>query len=341
MGPVSPRGRASRLLLAMAAVLVGLLSAEALLRLTGYSFDLLPQVVELRHPDRRMENRYDPDQDLFYVTRVYSHALESLAGERPDIVFLGDSCTEFGDYPRRVVKRIERSLGIEGLVWRELGVAGYSTFQGRKQLERDVLRLRPRVITLYYGWNDHWLGLGLEDSELYALTHGLLGRPSGLRLGQVLVRGRLAWAIHRRGGRTLRVPIEDFRANLTAMVREARRHDIEPPLLTAPTAHRRGAEPDYLAGRYIESLEDLVPLHQRYVEIVREVAAAEEAPLCDLARLFETPQESRRLESLFDWDGIHLRPLGNDRLSHYVARCLLNNPVPRARLAEAGRNGAG
>ena len=85
-----------------------------------------------------------------------------------------------------------------------------------------------------------------------------------------------------------------------------------PVLITAPSSHETGREPAYLARRWMPDLDRLVPTHRRYVEIVRQVAAAEQAPLVDLATSFdELPREQRYAS--FTEDGIHFSPEGNRR----------------------------
>jgi hypothetical protein len=43
----------------------------------------------------------------------------------------------------------------------KLAVGGWASEQGLRQFRRDVLPLHPRVVmTIYYGWNDHWIAFG-------------------------------------------------------------------------------------------------------------------------------------------------------------------------------------
>lgn len=84
---------------------------------------------------------------------------------RPEVLALGDSCT-FG-------------LGVPDdgnfaslLAGRKGGAAvaampGYSSFQGLRLYENPrIAMLRPRLVTIYFGWNDHDLGV-LPELELY------------------------------------------------------------------------------------------------------------------------------------------------------------------------------
>ena len=63
-----------------------------------------------------------------------------------------------------------------------------------------------------------------------------------------------------------------------------------------------------------------MPLHERYVAIVREVAAAEATPLCDLVASYQAlPREERRAD--FTNDGIHLSRSGAARVAELLADC--------------------
>ena len=110
----------------------------------------------------------------------------------------------------------------------KLAVGGWSSFQGLQQMKRDVVPLRPRVVTVYYGWNDHWIGYGVEDEEVYRLTRWPPAGLRELRLAQLIFKGRMAWAARRSGDPPKRVSASDFRRNLEEIVALARRHDILP-----------------------------------------------------------------------------------------------------------------
>jgi lysophospholipase L1-like esterase len=311
-----------RLLLALASVVVGVAALEVGLWIAGFSFRLWPEQAVFGWPDPiTVVARYAPDPDVFWVPRNYRTTLERARGERPAVAFLGDSCTEFGSYHQLLMEQVARDTG-RRVPWVALGVGGWSSWQGLQQLRRDVLPLRPRVVTLYYGWNDHWIGYGIEDREVSRLNRSLLYRLQGFRLAQLVTKAFVARsATAAAGGHPERVSPADFRENLAAMVREARAAGVAPVLLTAPSSHEPGREPEQLEGRWLRKKADLIPLHQRYVAIVREVAAAEGAALCDLARRFEeVPREERG--ELFNGDGIHLTMPGDAVIALELHRCL-------------------
>jgi hypothetical protein len=101
----------------------------------------------------------------------------------------------------------------------------------------------------------------------------------------------------------------------------ARNAGIRPILVTAPTSHRPGREPAYLARRHLRTLADLVPLHASYVAATREAAKAAGAELCDAATAFASLPGP--VERYFRSDGIHFTEPGSEALAEIVTRCLL------------------
>jgi lysophospholipase L1-like esterase len=318
---------ASNLALLAGSLIPALILAEVALRIGGFSFRLAPESVEFGWPDPvTRQNLYREDPDLFWVPKRYHESVARLAGKRLHIAFLGDSCTQFGLYTRRFVDLVSAEHpGVE-IAAGVFGAGGWSTYQGLKLLRRDVVPLNPRAVTIYFGWNDHWVGFGVEDAEIDGLREGWLAGWSEARLAQLLFKTRLAYRSRQRGERPLRVPPEAFRRNLREMVGLARANGIVPVLLTAPTSHRRGHEPARLTQRWLVDLDELVPLHQRYVAIVREVAESEGAQLCDLARRFEALPAQDLRQRYFKKDGIHPRTAGDRKIAEFLFECFEREP---------------
>ena len=317
----SPRS-ATRTIAAVAIGLVAaLVLAEALLRLTGFEFALHPTRIQFGWPDPvTLEERYEVDDELFWVPRDYRAKVLQSTIVHPSIVFMGDSCTELGRYDDLFRAYFEERHPGSDLDLANVGVAGWSTYQGALQLERDVVPMHPRIVTIYYGWNDHWNNFGIEDGERGRLDLD----PTGVRVLQLVDRVRFAMSAGDARGE--RVPLPDFSANLTRMVRAARAAGIVPVLVTAPSSHRRGQEPEYLRERYLDDLEQLVPLHTAYVEAVREVGAAEGVAVLDLHRAI-SGLRADELDPLFLEDGIHLTPQGNQLIAELLYECLLENDL--------------
>jgi lysophospholipase L1-like esterase len=307
-------------LLAVSAVAAFALG-EGILRAGGFAFEIAPETVEFGWPDPVvLKEHYAGDPDLFWVLKDYDSRLRRHAPGSLDIVFMGDSCTEFSGYPRLLVERLSADHPEREIRGLKLAVGGWSSFQGLQQMKRDIVPLGPRVVTVYYGWNDHWIGFGVEDKQVHRITRWPRGRFRELRLSQLVFKSRLALLARRSGDPPKRVTASDFRENLRQIVALARQHGIVPVLLTAPTSHRSGAEPARLGERWLRDRRELVPLHQAYVAMVREVAASERAILCDLAAEFEEVPRGRRGAYFWD-DGIHLLWEGTRKVSEILYEC--------------------
>jgi lysophospholipase L1-like esterase len=305
-------------LLVLISVAAALIVGELALRLTGFSYKTFP-TVQFGWPEPEViAQEYVPDRDLFWVTKDYQEQLAAARKSNRAVVFMGDSCTEFGTYPRHVLERLgtDRPALATGV---KLAVGGWSTAQGLAQLKRDVLALHPKAITIYFGWNDHWIALGPSDED---------ARPGPVafwlsqhvRLAQLVTKARLALTSTSTADRPNRVNLDRYRRNLETMVQLARKAGIVALLITAPSNHVKGSEPSYLATRHVRTLSELVPLHQAYVKATRDVAVREGATLCDAAAAFETFSPPR--DQYFIRDGIHLSEAGNEQMARLVAECI-------------------
>jgi lysophospholipase L1-like esterase len=98
------------------------------------------------------------------------------------VVVLGDSSTfgwgveQFEAYPERLRGALAARLGLpaEGIEVLNLGVPGYSTFQGRELLERVGLALAPDLVVWSYLSNDG-AATGEDDEASYARRAGAAG----------------------------------------------------------------------------------------------------------------------------------------------------------------------
>ena len=304
-------------------VAVLLILIELGLRLFGFQFALDPPHIEFGWPyPAVLESYLLSDPDLLWVTPEYPAQVAAAQGLQPSIAFMGDSGAYVGRYGERMRSIITARHPGSNFTYINLAVPGWSTYSGLQQLQRDVLPIRPRAIVIQYGWNDHWNYFGLQDKD----AARFLAPPpqvalSQMRTAQLVNKAFLARQQRSAAPDQARVSPDDFRSNLRQMIRIARDNDIIPILLTAPTSHQIGQEPPYLADRWLTNLEDLVPLHQQYVQVVQEVAAAENALLVDLYQEFhQLPRPD--LERLFKTDGIHLTPAGYQMIAELIDRQL-------------------
>ena len=331
---------ALRVGLLVGASLFALVLCELGLRATGFKFLLYPEGVKFGYPDPEVLNDYfKPHERLLWVKPDYTERLEAARAQPPHLLLTGCSCTDWGEFGKVVAAQVARTPGAETLHYSNLACAGWSSFQGLQQMKTDVVALKPKVVTIYFGWNDHWLGFGVDDAAAARLTSSpQLLKLQQLRLAQLVSKYMIDHQADDAGrvgaqSRPMRVSLDDFRSNIAAMVQIARDNDIIPVLMTAPTTHRVGKEPKYLTERWIEDLADLVPLHQRYVSVVREIAEQQDVVLCDLAKIFEKLPRAQR-SKFMRVDGIHFTPPGATFVGPELFRCLDENqllPQPEGR----------
>jgi lysophospholipase L1-like esterase len=309
-------------LLAAGSALMTAALGEAALRIAGFEFTRYP-VVQFGWPDPvTLRAQYQVDPLLFWVQKDYDYRLAAARALKPSVVFLGDSCTEFGAYPVMTMQELSRrrpdiATGVS------LGVGGWSTEQGKRQLRRDVLPLHPRVVTIYFGWNDHWIALGPPDAQMRPPLLPAWSQRS--RLAQLVEKVWFGKASDARR-RPNRVSPARYEENLGEMIRMVHDAGAEAVLITAPSNHVVGHEPPYLLERHLRRLEDLVPLHREYVDLTRVTARTGGAVVCDATAAFEQlpPPASR----YFNSDGIHLTQDGNRALADLLADCI-DHAAPR------------
>lgn len=306
------------LLLLVVSVTISLVLIELILWVFGFSYRLYPEKIEFGWPDPEMiQTQYQVDRDLFWVTQGYDQRLQQAKIDMPEIVFMGCSCTEMGGYDQLLLGLVADKIPGREISGLNVGVGGWTSYQGLRQLQRDILPLRPRIITIYYGWNDHWVGFGIEDKEVATIRRSSLFHLDNLRVVQLVTRLQVFLRQPARFPKR-RVSVDDFRHNLREMIRLARGHGITPVLLTAPTSHEKGREPQELKERFLPNPADLIPLHQRYVEVVRELAREEEVAILDLAQIFDNFPRSEVEEKYFMRDGIHLSYEGNEIIAELL-----------------------
>jgi lysophospholipase L1-like esterase len=307
----------TRLLLVTFGTIASILVLEGALRVARFEYHLMP-TVQFGWPDpQTIQTNYAPDPDLFWVTRDYREKLRAARRSHPAVIFMGDSCTEFGTYPARTVAILaeEQAPVSSGM---HLATGGWSSEQGLAQMKRDVVPLHPKIAVIYYGWNDHWIALGPTDPALM-LAHRLVWLSDHLRIMQVALKATMGISA-RNDRRPNRVPPARYRENLMRMTALARDGGIRTILVTAPSNHVVGHEPPYLLQRHVRQLSDVVPLHQEYVALTRTAAHVSGAVLCDAAAGFDALPGSH--DGLFRADGIHFTPEGDERLAGIVSRCI-------------------
>ena len=170
-----------------------------------------------------------------------------------------------------------------------------------------MLAWKPDLVTIYFGWNDHWLARDFADkAQQQRLPLAVQFRNAADHSRIIQLMSSAAGSLlppHRPG---LRVELPDYRANLLAM------HDSMSGIngkiwyLTASHAMDLGI-PDYLmTSGEVDDPALLVSLHRQFNGVVREVARDTASPAIDLEA--ETDAEDK--QALFVEDHIHLTEAG-------------------------------
>lgn len=238
------------------------------------------------------------------------------------VICMGDSITGQGipPYSGRLHERLQASPPTDQ-PWEAFNMAvhGYSSVIGLRLFERRGRALNPDFVTLYFGWNDHWWGgrmpdrvrLGVRMAPARAAVYDVLRKK---RFGQWLlahIPTERQQASAREDG-YLRVPPDEFVDTLTRFVAAIRDAGAVPILITAP---RRERPSSMLVDRgNAASVEDIIRLHDLYVDLTRQVAKDHHANLLDLAAQFEDLDRGVLMQA----DGIHMTRAGLDLIAEQL-----------------------
>ncbi|MEL7338247.1 MAG: GDSL-type esterase/lipase family protein, partial [Planctomycetota bacterium] len=286
---------------------------EGLLRVAGFKVAENVETMEFTFPiDDYNQGAPEPflerDPELFWKPRagVAGHNSLGLYGpefspEKPDevlrILCLGDSCTHFGprSYPHILQERLDQMVAgpsdKERLEVINAGVIGYTSYQGRKVMETRAAKWEPDIVTVYFGWNDHWLARGLTDREQTAAQvsglNSLLGDLRSVQFARLMTGG-----LSPRDTTRVRVPIDDYRENLLAIHQQTQSIGSECWFMTAPHAMDLSIPAYLVTSGEVADPSDLIPMHQRYNAVVRDVAKETGSTLIDLEMQFDQMQKA-------------------------------------------------
>lgn len=304
--------------------------------------------IEFGYPRPVGALHYVAHEDLFWVHSTSTPGVNSLgfrgdeiAVPKPEgvyrIVFLGDSVTAEG-YPSEVERLLNQSPPLPEFDFEsaELAVHGYSSHQGRVLSELYGTLLEPDLVVVYFGWNDHWQAYGAVDADKEVRSSVWAGAYRQSRLLQYV--GWLGDAI---SGANLpigqvRVPLDQYRRNLEAILEVFAGREVPVLLVTAPTSHHRLGVPDFLVVlRFVEDEATAVSLHEQYNQAVREIGqgAGRGVFLLDLAAAFEDLSD-RELAEAFTEDGIHLSQQGKQLVGGLISDFVKGRIVAQSTLPE-------
>jgi lysophospholipase L1-like esterase len=248
------------------------------------------------------------------------------------VLCLGDSCT-FGSlhpYPELLQTILdERAPGRFEVL--NGGVIGYTSVHGLEWYERELVRLHPDVVTLFFGWNDMWRE---KDSAVRAWFKSRVAGEAPpwfrSRFWEALCRGTVFirnWL----GRAPLQVPPEQYRAVLERFAALGRERRFTPVYLTAPAGFDDHLTPPWLVRQGFVARGDSAPrLREEYNRVVVDVAEHEHLPLVDLAADFAASGDARALFERPDEDPIHPNQRGYRLIAEALAAVLLKTYAPTA-----------
>jgi lysophospholipase L1-like esterase len=240
------------------------------------------------------------------------------------VACFGNSCT-FGwrlQEDQTYEKQLEQKLNSDPQDGRfsvvNCGIPGYSTFQGLRLMKECFPLLEPDIVTICYGWNDHWAaGFDIEDKEQRMAPQWVLDMQN-LLSDSYLYRSikYLLLSKYEKGQQYqfdrksvhYRVSLEDYTSNLSEIIAFCRSQGVQPILLTAPVGDQ---DPGVT-----NSMEDY---HERYNQVVRQTAANQEVPLVDAAAVFANQAEYYDNPRA---DFIHYNARGAERVATELAEAI-------------------
>lgn len=263
----------------------------------------------------------------FFEGRSYRINSRGLRGDdishtktKQRILTLGNSCT-FGwavTDEQTYAHQLEMMLDGDYEVI-NAGIPGYSTVQGLRFFEQELLELKPDIVTIMFAWNDHWIAadrIADKDQEfppqILLDCQNQLSRLSSYRLLKKLLLSQLEADPDSTWDRDIlvyRVSHQDFAKNLLAICRLCIDRGITPILLTSPApsldryGHNRGWAP-------------IVRFHQIYCWQTRQVATALDVDLVD------AEMKLNRHEGMYDdtrHDFIHFNAAGHRIIAEVLA----------------------
>lgn len=290
--------------------------------------------------DHNLFWRFRPDQTItseFFQGKTYHINRRGLRG--PDltvpklkqrILAIGNSCTfgwgvtEDSIYVRRLGRLLDDQYEMINAA-----IPGYTTLQGKRFLQNDLLRLEPEVLLVLFSWNDHWAAAsGIADKnqqfppQWLLNIQNMLARLESYRLYKKLLLSAIEPnpdSLFTPGDVVYRVGPDDFYQNLQEIAAIGRAHHMRVILLTSPIPS--------LATYYSPGMRSpMHAFHERYNEIIRTVARDTGVELVDIAAVFDKHSD------LFDdaaLDPIHFNEKGHAVVAEAIFAHLSANATAR------------
>jgi len=222
------------------------------------------------------------------------------------VICLGDSITAQGrpGYSQYLHERLTNNPPT-AQPWEafNMGVHGYTSMQGLKLFQTRGKLLKPDIVTIWFGWNDHWMS-DKTDREKMAIETGAFTGPIMEAIHRKRLYMFMVWALKpvrhslQTSERPFRVPPAEYQSTLELLVREVRKAGAIPVLITAP---RRSLTEALVAKGFVNSPEEGQQIHDHYADMTRDTARKTHAFLLDLAALLT----GKECDPHFAADGIH------------------------------------
>ncbi|MFC2162465.1 SGNH/GDSL hydrolase family protein [Candidatus Altiarchaeota archaeon] len=324
----------------------GLLNRELALNIGLVIFSLLFSLVVIELLLRGVGFEYPPrcpdcieDEELRFTRQYFFENVSMFMADNPDIVFMGDSCTQWTNYDGMLVSMLEAETHREVISWMDAGVEAYSIDQGLLQFDLHVKALHPKVIFIYFGWNDHHYGV-VSDSDFQRLrknirtvSHVEIRNLKLLHLASYLYSRMIA--LGNDEVYTVRVTKDEFRDKLALLVSGAKGEGITPVLITAPTPIHEDDEVYWIPESPYDNTRQMLARHDEYAQIVRDVSIEHDVLLCDiLADLRDLrEEEGEEVWDYFEIDGVHpTQPKGSRKVAEMLRDCVTKDNDLMARL---------
>lgn len=261
--------------------------------------------VEVYKRDPHLFWRFRPDQNISSAQFSYIDYRINKRGMRGDevelnkkglrILALGNSCTfgwgvkQSAIWTSWLEKTIRQLPTYENLEVINAGVPGYSSFQGKYYFENELLKYKPDIVLIMFGWNDERpAGKEISDHEHKVPPEVIFDFQnfiSKLKLYQFMRKFILSSTEKEEMPRLdqlytkKRVPLPNFLENLREICKVARKNNITPVLMIPPIA----SVENYLPGRtsYFHQL------HKKYQDEIIKAGKYENVPVVDLQTPFD------------------------------------------------------
>lgn len=257
-----------------------LLVSEVILYFQNYNFNVKQDSFRLNVAGELLT---EYDKILFWKPKGKNPSFNKNSSKKLlKIMCLTDSVSVMQKYSYPIIlqKLLRKSYQNKLKVF-NAGVPGYTSYQGLKYFKTELLSYNPDIIIVCFGWNDHYQSHNhIPDCRQDPPSENLLSlinksRTLSFLYSLVL---KIKQSNYKRTGanKYRRVPIKNYKNNLTKFTKISKKKNIFIILMTAP----------YLKPENNEN-ELILETHKRYNQVVRNLSQKYEIPLVDKVKEFK------------------------------------------------------